>query len=120
MDKDTLFTSVLPEEDVILPGKGAVRVRSLTRAELHESGKDTTNGKNPNHARDAEIRMVCYGLVDPVLNINEVKEWAKVAASGEFQKVVKAIMRLSSVSGNDEEGEEEVANAMNEAYDDFR
>lgn len=117
MDKDDLFISVLPEEDVELPNdKGTVRVRALTRAELHETTVDRTGGKNPNRARDAELRMVCYAMVDPPLNIKEVTEWSKAASNGEFQKVVKTIIQLSKV-GDDEE---EIAEAQRQAYDDFR
>lgn len=119
MDKNTLFTSVVPEEDVELEGKGVVRVRALTRDELHRcnsSTEDRTGKRRPGAARDAEMLAVCFGMVDPVLDINEVKEWSTIAAVGEFQKVVKTIMRLSNVGDNDEELEE----AQRQAYDDFR
>lgn len=116
MNKDTLLKSVLPEEDVMLEGKGAVRVRSLTRAELHQCTTSKGGKKDPNSAREAEFRAVSFGMLDPILNITEVREWAKVASAGEFQKVVKTIMRLSSVGDDDEE----VSEAQREAYDDFR
>jgi hypothetical protein len=119
INKDILFSSVIPEEDVELDGKGIVRVRALTRDELHRcsAGSEDRNGKrNPNSSRDAEQRMVMFGMIDPALNISEVKEWAAVASAGEFQRVVKAIMRLSSIGDNEEEVEE----AKSQAYDDFR
>mgnify|MGYP001576459483 CR=1 FL=1 len=119
INKDELFVSVVPEEDVELKGKGSVRVRALTRGELHRAnaaaaGKNGNN--NPNAARDMEMLAVHFGMIDPHLNIEEVKEWASIAAVGEFQKVVKAIMRLSEVG----EDEEEVKEAQREAYADFR
>jgi len=122
IDKDTLFKSVVPEEDVELDGKGSVRVRALTRDELHQVNAYSSRGSNSDEkrtataSRDAELMAVHYGLVDPPLDINEVKEYAKAAAVGEFQRITKTIMRLSGVGAN----EKEVRQSTNDAYADFR
>lgn len=94
MDKNLLLKTFFPEEEVEIPGKGTVRVRSISRAELHswnKPGKDADAG-------ELERRTVQAGLIDPKLTYDEVCTWFENASAGEIQPVVKAIMRLSGLS----------------------
>jgi hypothetical protein len=112
IDKETLFLQDnFPEEIVEIPGKGEVRIRALTRAEMHSMNP---NGKTS--AADVEYRTVVFGMLEPSLDIKEVKQWANVASVGEFQVVLRAIMRLSGMSAT----EEEVNEAQKSAYKSVR
>ena len=116
LDVQSLFEQLLDQVDVELK-KGTVRVRALTRKEM-EMVMTRKNGKEPN-GLDVEVRMVQMGMVEPELDIDQVRHWASVETPGEFQKVTKAIMALSKMP-DDEEMEEATKLAQKQAYADFR
>ena len=112
IEKEALFLQDnFPEEIVEIPGKGEVRIRALTRAEMH-----SMNPHGKTSAVDVEYRTIVFGMLEPSLDIKEVKAWADVASVGEFQKVLRAIMRLSGMVAS----EEEVNEAQKSAYKSLR
>src|SRR5262245_19970765 len=94
MDKELLFKPSLPERDVEIPGKGTVRVRALTRAEMHHATKKG-GGVADADPEVVERHMVATGLVDPVLTVAEVAKWFTAASAAEAQPVIRAISELS-------------------------
>ena len=107
---------MLEEDDVVLK-KGTVRVRALTRKEI-QTCTGPKNGKDPSGI-DVEVKVVTLGLIDPKLDIDEVRLWSGTESAGEFQKVASRIMKLSKMVDN-EETEEDIKNAERAAYADFR
>lgn len=97
MDKELLFKAQVNEAEVDL-NAGTVRVRGLTRGEMHAMQA---------HKADptlVEQRTVKAGLVDPQLSLEEVKRWYETGLAGDVQKVVDAILGLSGMTpGSDKE-----------------
>lgn len=90
-DKELLFKSRLPEDDVEVPGIGTVRVRGLSRTEaLHCRGTSDLVA--------VERRMLAAGLVDPVLSENEVKRWQEASPAGELEALTLKISELSGMT----------------------
>lgn len=90
MDKALLLKPTLTEADVDIPGKGTIRVRTLTREELHTlKDKDTGAG---------ERKVIAACLVDPVLTEDEVLTWQQNSGAAELSVVVDKIMELSGLS----------------------
>lgn len=114
MDKNSLFVGAFEEEDVELPGKGTVRVRALSRAEM-ESLMKPIQGKEPTGLQ-VELRMVVLGMVDPDINVDDAKLWSQKGTPGEWNRVCKAITRLSK-GDMDEEEEEKL---IKETYAEFQ
>lgn len=95
MDKALLFKPSTPEEDVEIPGRGTVRVRGFTRAELHEMTK------RPNWDTDAagaERTMLATAMLDPVLTEDEAGMWQEAATAGELKGIIEVIGRLSGLN----------------------
>ena len=89
ISKEQLLKAALAESAVEIPGRGTVRVRSLTRAEaLRVSSAD---------AYDAEVIALTGGLVDPALTAEEVRQLLDATGADELQPVVDEIMRLSGM-----------------------
>lgn len=105
MDKELLFKPNLSEEDVEIPGRGTVRVRTISRAEMH-----SINLKCKGNPAEVEWRSIAAGMVDPELSYDEVREWSKAASPGEIQLVMRAIIDLSGLKDG----------ADKEAYQQFR
>ena len=114
-DKNQLFIGAFEEEDVELPGKGTVRIRALSRAEMQTLMKNGTNGREPT-GLEVERKMVVLGMVDPEINMDDAKLWSQKATPGEWNKVCKAITRLSK-GDMDEEEEEKL---IKETYAEFQ
>lgn len=91
MDKEQLFTSGVPEADVEIPGKGTVRVRGLTRAEVL---KATGGGGD---IAVIERRLLAAGMVSPTLTENDARRWQERSLAYELQPVTEAIERLSGM-----------------------
>lgn len=104
MDKELLFSSALDDAEVEI-SRGKVRVRGLSRAEIHGMNR----GKDPNPTL-VEQRTVQLGLVDPELTLDEVQRWYTVAPAGDIQKIVNAVLDLSGMTDG----------ADKEAYRQFR
>jgi len=77
-------------ETVELDG-GEVVVRGLSRGEASACGKLDAQD-------DVEALALHYGLVDPALSEEDARAWRDQDESGELQKVVDAIQRLSGTA----------------------
>jgi hypothetical protein len=75
-------------ESVELSDGGEVIVRGMTRGEARELSALDDEG-------DVENTALHYGLVEPALSLEDVAKWIANEGSGEVQKVVNAIQRLS-------------------------
>lgn len=91
MDKELLFKPRLAEDDVDVPGVGTVRVRGLNRIEAMQ----VSSAGGP---EAIERRMLAFGMVDPKLTEDEVKEWQRASAAGEMEAVSARIAELSGLS----------------------
>lgn len=91
ISKDALFTPRLPEEEFEITGVGAVRIRSLSRAEmLRIRGKELA-------VDEMERRLLAASLVAPKLTEDDVRKWQEASVAGELEPLTKAIMRLSGL-----------------------
>lgn len=77
-------------ETVELDG-GEVVVRGLSRGEASACGKL----EDPD---EVEALALHYGLVDPALSLEDARAWREQDESGELQKVVDEIQRLSGTA----------------------
>jgi hypothetical protein len=92
VDKDQLFVRRIPEQDVVIPGVGTVRVRALTRDEaLSLTGKEMPQKR-------MERQMLAMALVAPRLTEEEVGQWQRQSGAGELQVVVQTITALSGLT----------------------
>lgn len=79
-------------EDLTLPSGRLVRVRGLSRHELHFTGKGTED------AELIEARNVKMCLVLPELTLPQVQEWQrKSRAGGDFRALSEKIRDLSGL-----------------------
>lgn len=93
ISKDALFTArSLPEEDVEIPGRGTVRVRACTRAEVQAFHKAAGGDSG-----EAERLTLAAGLVAPKITSGEARLWQEASPAGELRPVVAAITRLSGM-----------------------
>lgn len=107
VDKDLLFKEALPEEDVSIPGKGTVRVRGLTRAEVMAC--QTTVKEGPGQVAATERKMIAKAMLRPEMTEAEVGRWQKSSTAGEMEPVTHAVQRLSGMTDE----------AAKEAYREF-
>lgn len=89
MDKALLFKSNLTETSVDIPGRGTVRVRTMTRDELHTL-------RHPDTATH-ERKVLAACMVDPALTEDEVLVWQTASPASEISAVIDAIMKLSGL-----------------------
>ncbi len=82
--------NALPQEDVEIPGKGSVRVRALTRAEMLSLGDNLS-------VLEIERKMISMAMIDPVLTEAEVKAWQDSSPVNEMTTVVRKINALGGV-----------------------
>ena len=90
-DKAALLQAAFAVEHVEVPGKGAVKVRALTRGEalkLHGVELD---------ADELERKLLAQALLEPRLTEAEIGVWQDNSAAGELQAVVEAVIRLSGM-----------------------
>lgn len=92
MDKAALTAPRIESEDLTIPGVGVIKVRGLSRFELHVSGKGTEDGSL------IERRMVAAAMVDPEMTVADVEAWQKAATAGEFKAVTEKIRDLSGLA----------------------
>lgn len=91
MDKAALLSDRLPRGEVEVPGVGTFALRALSRYELVLAGKGTEDGSL------IEARLLSYTLLDPQLSVDEVRQWQKLAPSGEVGMVVDKMRELSGL-----------------------
>lgn len=114
MDKDKLIgprhntATGLPEDDVEIEGVGTVRVRGLSRAE-------TFKVQQIKGTEAAEQRILAWGLIDPELTENEVRQWQANSPAGEMEPVADKIRELSGLNrGADKEAYKSVRDESDE------
>lgn len=79
-------------EDLDLPSGRKVRVRGLSRHELHFNGKGTEDNAT------IEARNVHACLIQPKMTIKQVEQWQRNSlAGGDFKVVSEAIRDLSKL-----------------------
>lgn len=98
MDKDLLLKPRIAEEDVEIPGVGAVRVRALTRAEVMSMRKSVAD-EDPDGPRALAIerKMLAQAMVDPAMSEDDVAAWQSASPAGELDRVVAAVQRMSGM-----------------------
>lgn len=90
MDKSLLFKPNLTEVEHEIPGRGTVRIRTMTREELH-SLRDKDTGV-------AERKVLAACVVDPQLTEDEVLLWQQASSAGELSDLVEKIMEISGLA----------------------
>lgn len=93
LDKAALIggtLETLPQEDVVINGKGTIRVRALTRAEMLGLGDGLS-------VLEIERKMISMALVEPTLTEAEVKLWQESSPVDEMTMVVRRINALGGV-----------------------
>jgi hypothetical protein len=90
ISKEQLLKQALSEEEVEVPGRGTVRVRSLSRLELIRVQTAPPD--------EAEALALSHGLIDPVLTLDEAYEALAASEPYALQPVTDAIMRLSGMT----------------------
>lgn len=90
---DLLPASTAPKVvPVVLANGKTVRVRGMTRYEIHLGGRDTDD------AAVIEARNLSYGLVEPKITESQAMHWMKTApAGGDLARVSRAIRDLSGL-----------------------
>jgi hypothetical protein len=78
--------------DVELPTLGVtVTVRALTRAEALRVVD------RPMAPDEAERVLLSMALTNPLMSVDEVRQWQRVAPAGELQPVAEAIQQISGL-----------------------
>lgn len=86
-----LLAKRIKEEEIPLPGLDVtVVVRGLSREE--SAALSAAEGPDA-----AEIMALRFGLIDPKLTEDEIREWRRQAPGGELQPIAEAITRLSGM-----------------------
>lgn len=79
-------------EDLTLPSGRKIRIRGLSRHELHFNGKGTEDNAV------IEARNVHSCLIQPTMSIKQVEQWQRNSlAGGDFKAVSEAIRDLSKL-----------------------
>lgn len=91
MDKaDLLKKRTGATREVEIPDVGTVTVRGLSVAEVTKwKGKPES---------EVQRQVIAAAMVDPVLTLDEVDQWAENAPFGHLIEVIQAIYDLSGVS----------------------
>ncbi len=83
-------------EDVEVDGVGTIRIRPLSRREMAEVSEL--------EGFEQEAHILSLAVVDPVLTVDEVREWQACSPAGEINRVAMAVNRLSKITpGADKE-----------------
>jgi hypothetical protein len=108
LSKEALLEASVPTDEVEIPSKnGSVLVRALTRGQVHANSEARDKGKKSN--KDIEAQTLVWGLVEPALDVTEVKAWMDSNSTDEVNRVVTRIMELS---GFDETDQKEAAKSL--------
>lgn len=92
IDKEAFLKAPTPEETILLPGVGEIRVRGLTRSEA------VSLQRVKDDPAALEQLIVRLGLVEPSLTADEVKGWYETAPAGLTDIIVAVVERLSGLS----------------------
>ncbi|PRX46745.1 hypothetical protein B0I33_107323 [Prauserella shujinwangii] len=97
VDKELLFTNRLEEDELEIPGVGTVRFRALSRAEVLQ----IHNKEMPKEVMERKILV--QAMVDPEMDVDDVKRWQAASNAGEIERVSRAIAALSGLEINPKE-----------------
>jgi len=101
MDKNKLFETRLEEETYEIPEVGEVTYRAVSRTEqLYLTKIDDPVQR--------EREMVVMAMVDPPMDINEVKRWQKASPGGELEHITVRIATISGMIDDEEETDKDV------------
>lgn len=89
ISKEALLKGNLPEEVVTVEGLGVVRVRSVSRDEYMRLRQSDATGW--------EIGLVTFGLVEPALTEDEVREWRAAVTPQVFDDLAGEVLRVSGL-----------------------
>lgn len=96
---DALLAAGVPEDVVEIPGIGFVKVRGLSRGELHLLTKK--DGGEPS-AETSDLFYFVHGLVDPRVTETQARKIFDAIGYGTLQPVIAKISELSGVSRDDQ------------------
>jgi hypothetical protein len=89
-----LAPTALPEDNVEIAGVGWVKVRGLSRGEMHLLTKK--DGGNPS-TRTADLFYLAHGLVEPKITEAHAEKLMDNIGFGSLQAVISKISELSGV-----------------------
>lgn len=96
---DALLAAGVPEGTAEIKGVGIVKVRGLTRAELHLLGQK--DGGNPK-PETSDIFYFTHGMVEPKITEAQARAIFKSVGFGVLIPVIAKISELSGVSKDDQ------------------
>lgn len=108
LSKEALLKSGLPEEVVTVEGLGAVRIRSLSRAEFIQHRESDREGW--------EAGVVACGLVEPALTEDEVREWRKNVMPRVFDELAAEVLRISGLRAAFDEAVKETVKDAKQSF----
>ncbi len=93
VDKAALLdsTRVLPHDTAEIPGVGEVEVRGLSRAEVIQM-------QSCENVDEMEVKTLAFGMVNPSLTEDEVRQWRNTKESQEIRPVSDRILELSGMA----------------------
>lgn len=98
-DKSLLFKSTLDEAEVEIPGKGTVRVRALSRAEVMKATSGIRSEADAfDRQAELERKLLAAAMVDPALTEAEVGQWQEASTAGEIEAVIDKVQELSGTA----------------------
>lgn len=92
IDREQFLKAGVPEQVVVIPGAGEVRVRGLTRLEVLGLQALTAD------QGALERRIIHLGMVDPELDEDDVAAWYAAAPAGHTDLIVEAVSALSGIA----------------------
>jgi hypothetical protein len=96
---EALLAAGVPEDTAEIRGVGMVRVRGLTRAELHLLTKK--DGGNPK-SETSDLFYFTHGMVEPRVTEDQARRIFESIGFGALQPVIAKISQLSGVSKDDQ------------------
>lgn len=94
-----LLSQRVPRGTVPLEGIGELSIRGLSRGEVFAAQKVLTD------PQAFEAKLLSLGLTDPLMTVEDVREWQANAPAGQLERVVEAIKDLSGLGeGADKSG----------------
>lgn len=92
LTRDEILARKVGRGTCTLPDGSTVTVRALTRDQVlhaqNEAGGDASERDN---------WIVAMGLVDPVMSVDDVREWAEHGAAGDLTTITEMIAELSGL-----------------------
>lgn len=95
LSSEVLFEEMFDVEDVDLGRRGVIKVRSLSRAEVHKM-------RGVTDADEAERRTLALALVQPQIDEVGAGKWQEASRAGEIRKVIDVISRISGLDDDSE------------------